>query len=246
MNSYKSGIIMLLLSLCGSPGLLAQDAGEIIKKMDKVLYAADNQYSEVRMTLRDRNGNERVREAKIWQKGENKRLFRFTAPAAEAGIAFLSLPDEIMYLYLPAFGRERRIASHVKNQSFAGTDFSYEDLEAKTYATTYTASLTEQSETCYRIALVPLPENKSDYSRIDVKIDKEHFFPMVMESYDRGGNKVKIALYTFAKEGSYWYPQKIIMTDLRKDHTTQMEMTHTEFDTQIDEQIFSIRNLDRY
>jgi outer membrane lipoprotein-sorting protein len=246
MNTYRSGIIMLLLSLCCIPGLFAQDAKEIIEKMDKVLYGADNQYSEVRMTLTDRNGNERIREARIWQKGDDKRLFRFTAPAAEAGIAFLSLPDEVMYLYLPAFGRERRIASHVKNQSFAGTDFSYEDLESKAYAKRYTASLQEQSETCYRIALIPLPENRSDYSRIEVKVDKEHYFPMVMESYDRGGNKVKVAMYTFAKEGAYWYPQEITIDDLKKNHTTRMEMTHTEFDTEMDEQIFSIRNISRY
>jgi len=57
-------------------------------------------------------------------------MFRFTAPASQAGIAFLSLPNDVMYMYLPAFGKERRIASSAKNQNFAGTDFSYDDMES--------------------------------------------------------------------------------------------------------------------
>jgi hypothetical protein len=68
------------------------------------------------------------------RKDRTNGCFALPSPASEAGIAFLSLPDDLMYLYMPAFGRERRIASHVKNQSFAGTDFSYEDMEAREYA----------------------------------------------------------------------------------------------------------------
>jgi len=32
-----------------------------------------------------------------------------------------------MWLYLPAIGRERRIASHMTGDSFMGTDFTYEE-----------------------------------------------------------------------------------------------------------------------
>ncbi|HHN47915.1 MAG TPA: outer membrane lipoprotein-sorting protein [Bacteroidales bacterium] len=233
---------LLMISPMGSK---AEEPLAIIKKMDKVLYGPDDQTSTVRMILTDRGGNERIREANIWQKGSDKRLFRFTAPAAETGIAFLSLPGEVMYIYMPAFGRERRIASHVKNQSFAGTDFTYEDLEAKEYAKTYSPSLIEEKPDKYILEMVPLPSYRSDYSKLIVAVNKQHFYPETMEAYDRGGNKVKSSVYTWKQKDGFWYAYEIHATDLKRSHSTRMIMTDVDFNTEIDDQIFTVRNLTR-
>ncbi len=224
----------------------AEDAGSILKKMDAVLFAGEDQTSSIRMILTDRGGNERVREAQVWQKGANKRLFRFTAPAAEAGIAFLSLPDDVMYLYMPAYGRERRIASHVKNQSFAGTDFSYEDLESEKYVKRFTPELLDETDETYILELTPLPDMRSDYSKIIAHIHKKHHYPLKMESFDRGGQPFKVAEYTFKKKGDYWYTAEIKMTNLRRNHSTRMIFEEVAFDTGIDDSVFSVRNLTRY
>lgn len=224
----------------------AEDAGSILKKMDAVLFAGEDQTSSIRMILTDKGGNERVREAQVWQKGANKRLFRFTAPAAEAGIAFLSLPDDVMYLYMPAYGRERRIASHVKNQSFAGTDFSYEDLESEKYVKRFTPGLLDETDETYILELTPLPDMRSDYSKIIAHIHKKNHYPVKMESFDRGGQPFKVAEYTFKKKGDYWYTAEIKMTNLRRNHSTRMIFEEVAFDTGIDDSVFSVRNLTRY
>ena len=109
----------------------AQDANTILKKMDEVMYSPKDMTGKNKIVLIDKNGKQETREASILQKGNDKRIFRFTAPASQAGIAVLSLPNDVMYLYLPAFGKERRISTSVKSQNFAGTDFSYDDMEAK-------------------------------------------------------------------------------------------------------------------
>ena len=236
----------LAILLLGSvPALMAEEPLSILKKMDKVLYGPSDQVSTVQMILSDRSGNERTREANIWQKGTDMRLFRFTSPAAEAGIAFLSLPNDVMYIYMPAFGRERRIASHVKNQSFAGTDFTYEDLEAKEYAETYSPNLLEEKEDKYILELTPLPTYRSDYSKLIVAINKEHHYPETMEAYDRGNNKVKSSVYTWKKKDGFWYSYEIHATNLKRNHSTRMIMTEVEFNSDIDEQIFTVRNLTR-
>lgn len=246
MKAYKLIITTLAALMLIQPCLLkADEATDILKKMDKVLYGPDDQTSTVKMILTDRNGNERIREANIWQKGSEKRLFRFTVPAAEAGIAFLSLPGDVMYIYMPAFGRERRIASHVKNQGFAGTDFTYEDLEAKEYAKTYSPKLLEEKEDRYILELTPLPSYRSDYSRLIVAIHKEHFYPLTMEAYDRGNNKVKSSVYTWKQKDGFWYSYEIHATDLKRNHSTRMIMTDVEFNTGIDDHIFTVRNLTR-
>ena len=246
MKKLKFIIVATMFLLMINLPVLGGDAARILDKMDAVLFAAEDQKSTIKMVLIDRNGNERTREATVWQKGSDKRLFRFTAPAGEAGIAFLSLPDDVMYLYMPAFGRERRIASHVKNQSFAGTDFSYEDLESVKYSEKYAPELLEETDEHYILKLTPLPDVRSDYSKVIAYVNKEHYYPEIMESHDRGGQKVKVAEYVFNRQDGYWYMQEVYMTNLNRDHRTRMTFKEVHFDTGIDDQIFTVRNLTRY
>lgn len=244
MKKSPFSILLVIFLAAGSVfPANAQDVVSILKKMDQVLFQPKDQTSNVRMVLTDRNGNERVREASIWQKGSDKRLFRFTKPASEAGIAFLSLPDDLMYLYMPAFGRERRIASHVKNQSFAGTDFSYEDMEAREYAQFYTGKVLREEGNLYILELTPQASVRSDYSKMIVAVNKQHHTPERSESYDRGGNLAKTAVYTWERQGNYWFPKEIFMKDEKRGSTTRMIMSEVKFDTNLSEQIFTVRNL---
>ncbi len=246
MKTTKTRLYSLIFFIMIHLPVFGGDAAGILDKMDAVLFASEDQKSTIEMVLIDRNGNERTREAMVWQRGSDKRLFRFTAPAAEAGIAFLSLPNDVMYLYMPAFGRERRIASHVKNQSFAGTDFSYEDLESVKYSEKYKPVLLEETDSQYILELTPLTDVRSDYSKVIAHVNKEHYYPEKMESYDRGGQKAKVAEYTFDRQDGYWYIQEIFMTNLNRDHRTRMTFTGVQFDTGIDDQVFTVRNLTRY
>ena len=242
----KKYLLMLLpVMLLTFPVLTtsAQNAAEIMDKVDNILYAAKDQTSQVRIVLTDRNDNERVREASLWQKGTDKRLFRFTSPAAESGIAFLSLPDDVMYLYMPAFGKERRIATHVKNQSFAGTDFSYDEMESVPYASKYDSRLLNQTADFWTLELTPKAGMRSDYSKIEVKVRKSNNCPETMVSYDKSGTKLKTAEYTFLKEGKYWYPKEVKMTDLKKNHSTSMIINKVTFDSNLSDQLFTVRNL---
>lgn len=243
MKKYLLMLLPVMLLTLSVQTTSAQNAVEILNKMDNILYAAKDQTSQVRIVLTDRNNKERVREASLWQKGTDKRLFRFTSPASDAGIAFLSLPDDVMYLYMPAFGKERRIATHVKNQAFAGTDFSYDEMESVPYATKYDPKLMSQTADSWIIELTPKPSLKSDYSKIEVKVKKSNNCPETMVSYDKTGNKLKTAEYTFVKEGKYWYPKEVKMTDLKKNHTTSMIINKVTFDSNLSDQLFSVRNL---
>ena len=219
----------------------AQDANTILKNMDNVLYAPKDMTGTNTIILIDKNGKQETREAYIKQKGNDKRIMRFTAPASQAGIAVLSLPNDVMYLYLPAFGKERRISSSVKNQNFAGTDFSYDDMESKPYVEKYTPKLINTEGNAYVLELTP--KGQSDYSKIIVHINKTYFYPEVMEFYDKGNTKIKVAKYTFKKVGEYWNPVEIEMTNLKKNHTTKMQMSDVKYDTGLSDDEFTVRKL---
>lgn len=222
--------------------LNAQDAKTILSKVDDVMYSPKDMTGKTKIILIDKAGKEKTREADIVQKGTDKRIFRFTAPSSQAGIAVLSLPDDVMYLYMPAFGKERRISSSVKSQNFAGTDFSYDDMESKPNSEKYTPKLLETGEGAYVLELTPISK-KSSYSKVIMKVHKTHFYPISAEFYDKGNKKIKEGISVYKKIGEYWNAQEMTMTDLKKKHTTRMIMSDVEYDTGISDDEFTVRKL---
>jgi outer membrane lipoprotein-sorting protein len=240
LKIQSAGLIVSVLAGSALPAV-AQDAGTILKNMDHVLYAPQDMTGKHTIILIDKNGKEETREATVMQKGTDKRLMRFTAPASQSGIAVLALPDDVMYMYLPAFGKERRIAASVKNQTFAGTDFSYDDMEPIPYADKYTPELITAEGNVFLLELIP--KVRSDYSRIVAHINKTNYYPEFMEYYDQGNTKIKEAKYSFRKAGIYWSTTEIEMTDLKKNHTTRMQMSDVKFDTGLSDDEFTVRKL---
>jgi outer membrane lipoprotein-sorting protein len=219
----------------------AQDVNIILKNMDDVLYAPKDVTATNKIVLINKNRRQETREANIMQKGSDKRMMRFTSPASQAGIAVLSLPDDVMYLYLPAYGKERRISASVKNQNFAGTDFSYDDMESKPYSEKYTPKLIKTENDVHVLELTP--KGRSDYSRIIVHINKTNYYPELMEYYDKGNTKIKFAKYVFKKIGKYWNAAEIEMTNLKKNHKTKMLMSDVSYDNGLSDDEFTVRKL---
>jgi outer membrane lipoprotein-sorting protein len=242
MKKVKVSVLVSALFLFFGLSTNAQDASTVLKKMDDVMYSPKDMTGNNKIILIDKNGKEEIREATIQQKGTDKRIFRFTSPASQAGISVLSLPNDVMYLYLPAFGKERRIATSAKNQNFAGTDFSYDDMESVLFSIKYTPKLVKTEGNVYVLELTPVSE-KSDYSKVMVQVNKTEFYPELMEYYDKGNTKVKEAKYTFKKIGNYWNAAEIEMTDLKKNHKTIMKMSEVEYDTGLTDDDFTVRKL---
>lgn len=242
-STFRTAALTVLIGVSSIISANAQDATTILKKMDDVMYSPKDMTGKNTIILIDKNGNKEIREATIQQKGTDKRMFRFTSPASQAGIAILSLPNDVMYLYLPAFGRERRIASSAKNQNFAGTDFSYDDMESVLFSIKYTPKLIKDEANVFVLELTP--KGRSDYSKVVVHVNKTHYYPELMEYYDKGNTKVKEAKYTFEKIGKYWNAAEIEMTDLKKNHKTIMKMSDVQYDTGLSDDDFTVRKLKR-
>ena len=242
----KKIITILATSLFIITGGYSQNAETILKLSDSVTYAPDDQVNEVRMILTDKKDRTQERSAVGLQMGTDYRLFRFTAPASQEGIAFLSLPDDVMYLYLPAYNKARRIASHIKNQGFAGTDLTYEDMEAVPMHEKYDPTLIEENEKGYLLELVPKPERKSDYSKMVTLVDKENYMILQSDYYDKGGNKVKVMKNDEIENfDGFWIITDLTMTDLKKDHSTRMIFDNVKVNTGLTEDDFSVRKLTR-
>ncbi len=243
MKQFPIGRLAVLVNLLLLPCILmAQDAEQLLQQMDDLMNAPKDRVATVEISLENKNGKEKVREAEMKQKGKDMRLYRYTQPENQAGIATLSLPGGEMWLYLPAFGKPTKISLLAKSQAFTGTDFSYEDMDPKPYSERFKPVLKETTDSAYVLELTP-DYDKSDYSKIMVVLDKKNKYPLKMEYYDQGGNKIKEATYYYVFSGKYWYAENVTMTDLRKEHTTRITMTDVKFDQGLSDEDFSVDNL---
>ena len=83
-------------------------------------------YTEMAMVVH-RPKWERRLELVAWTQGREDALIRFTAPAKDAGTATLK-KGERMWTFTPKHKKEIRLPSSMMSQSWAGSDFSYNDL----------------------------------------------------------------------------------------------------------------------
>jgi outer membrane lipoprotein-sorting protein len=114
-------------------------------------------------------------------------------------------------------------------------------MESVQFSEKYSPKLIKTEKDAFILELTP--KKRSDYSKIVVTINKTHYYPVMMEYYDRGGNKVKKAKYTFKKIGNYWNAEEIEMTDLKKNHKTKMQMSDVKYDTGLSDDEFTVRRL---
>lgn len=237
-----TGLAAIIFSWASPDAAKSQTATELLDKMDNIMFSPKDKQADVRMTLINKSGKEKVREAVMLQKGSDKKLFKYTAPENQAGIGTLSLPDGVMWLYLPAFGKPKKISLLAKSQAFSGSDFSYEDMATTPYAERFTPRLIETTNEAYVLELLPIGE-QSNYSKIIVSIDKTNYYPVKMDYYDAMDNKIKEAVYKYQKIGKYWNAEEVVMTDLKKEHSTVIRLSNVRFDQGLTDDMFTVEYL---
>jgi outer membrane lipoprotein-sorting protein len=240
MKQLRSVFIILMFGFSQS---FAQDAATLLLEMDKIMFSPKDKQGKITITLSNKDGKEKAREAIMLQKGTDKKLYRYTKPESQEGIATLALPDDIMWMYMPAFGKPKKVSRLATSQSFTGTDFSYEDMATSPYAERYDPVLVEKNDKEYVLDLTPKLDNKSKYDKIRVHLHKTNYYPLLMEFFDKGGNKFKEATYTYEKIGPYWNAAEVVMTDLKKDHSTTIQLTDVKFDQGLSDDEFTVDKL---
>jgi outer membrane lipoprotein-sorting protein len=237
-------VLMVTGSASGQSG--APTGETILSKVDTTLYTARDKEMKMKFVLTGKGGRVKERELEGMERGSEYRFMKFLSPADQKGIGFLSLPGEKMYLYLPAFGKVRRIASHVKNKNFAGTDLTYEDLEMKEYSPRWAPKILKEEDDRYVLELSPRPDTKSDYSRLTVTVLKKNHYPVLIEYFDRGGNALKTMTRGELKEiDGIWEAMHTTIVNHKNGHKTELILLEVKHNVGIPDEKFSTRYLVR-
>ncbi len=242
MNYIRTLFIISILFFITST-INAQDAASLLHDMDEIIAAPKDKEAAVIMIITDKSGKEKKREASLKQKGKFKKIYRYTKPEKQAGIATLSLPDNAIWLYMPAFGKAVRINLLSKSQAFTGTDFSHEDMSGIPYTERYEPKFINTINPDYYVIELSPKSKKSKYTKIILTLNKTIHYPLKMEYFDKTNKHFKTATYSYENKEGYWYAKEVLMTDLNKKHSTKIILTDVKFDQGISDDEFLVENL---
>jgi outer membrane lipoprotein-sorting protein len=207
--------------------------------------AASNQGNDAHLVLRiettETSGAPASRTLEIWQKGTEQRLVAFTEPARLAGVALLVPDGDTVYLYLPSYGRVRRIVGEAHGDAFMGTDFAMEDLARLSWADEWTPELVAPDH----LRLVPKEGADTSSAKVDLWVRPDHL-PAKVEHYDASGTLLRrIAFDDVRTVDGRPLAHAIVVEDVAKSRTTTATVAQAAFDKGIDDAKFSVQELGR-
>jgi outer membrane lipoprotein-sorting protein len=225
---------------------LADDAGsKALTAAETAMNKAKSLYFEYEAVTTEPGKAEKTVGLNVWVKGE-KQLTEFTAPADLKGTKVLILSPTQMYVYLPAFGKVRRIASQTIDQGAFGMAFSQDDLATQKYSGDYTANQSAASDTEIKITLTPQSGKTTPYSKIEMTIAKDKNVPTEIKYYNIDGKHVKTeARSDYTKDSDVWTPGTLKMVDHAKNVTTTLVRKKVKVNESIGDETFSKRNLEK-
>jgi outer membrane lipoprotein-sorting protein len=240
-------IILAVFLVTGQANALTGE--DILDKVDAVLSAPTDGTSTAEMILEDKSGKTKERTLKLWTRyfrdKDDWSLTKFVEPAEIRDLGFLSLADDKMYLYLPGFDRVRRIASHARKESFAGSDLSNDDLSTGRYVDHFSAKIKEETDGQYVLELTRKPGSNRIYPKSTVWVNKENFTIPKMELFDKNEKLWKTFEGEYEQIQGYWTMTTLTMTDVQKKHKTIMKIEEIQFDVGLDDKTFTQRYLKR-
>lgn len=258
-TSLYKFILYWLLGLC--PALVSAQDGRLYVEQFKNEMEADNQEVDLTMQLFSKSGTLRERQLS-WStmtdsRGQSMSYLIFTAPADIRGTAFLSQENKTgnddQWLFLPALKRSRRISSNEKNQSFLGSDFTYDDLgDENIDQCRYTVLRTEPSaqgaiRVIEAVYTDPVKMKESGYSKRILSIEETTHMLVRCEYFGPAGEAKKmLECSEFKQFGEYkkWRPLVYRMTNLEKGTKTILKFNSYSINKGIDPGRFTLRYLE--
>ncbi len=138
-------------------------------------------------------------------------------------------------------------------EGMMGSDMSYEDLMAsrelrKAYDARVTGEETVDGQACWKVELKAHDDTVSYPKRI-TWVAKDTLIPVKQELYALSGMKLKTWTMSDVKtfEGGRRFPTRMtVRDDVKKESVTTIEFSDLEFGIKMEEEVFSLRWLERH
>ena len=218
----------------------------IIKRLDE-LYRSNTAYAEMEMTIETPHW-ERTLTMKCWSKGLEETFIVIETPRRERGISTLRKGNE-MWNFFPKINKVMKVPPSMMMGSWMGSDFTNDDLvKESTRIKDYHARLIPgEDPACYHVEFTPRETTVSLWGKIITEIDKKSLLPVHETFYDEKDRKVRVLYFKEVKTfGTKTIPAVMeLIPTTKENHKTIIRYTTAVFDTPLDKETFTLRNLQK-
>lgn len=228
----------------------AQDAKEIIRKAEEKMRGKESAYMEMTIEV-IRPKWTRTMGIKSWSVGNEKSLMVLTAPAKDAGTAFLKRGKEV-WNWMPSIERSIKMPPSMMMQSWMGTDLSNDDLvRESSNVTDYTHELagdsTIEGHSCWKVVLTPKPDAPVVWGKVVAFVDKSNYVQRKAEQYDEDGYLVN-EMYgkrVETMDGVEMATELELVPADKPGHKTIMHIEKMKFNEAYDDGMFTVQYMKR-
>lgn len=255
-----AAVLLCLLATLPARAETPEEKGlAIIKDAEKRGENFGDLSAEAEMLIRNGRGGEARRSLKIalldLPGSASKSLTVVEAPKDVKGTALLTHTaadaSDQQWIYLPAAGRTKRIASSGRSGPFMGSEFSFDDFSAQTaeryrykWLRTGPCPAPAQAERCDLIERIP-KEAGSGYARQEIWLDQAQRRLYQADYYDAQNQRIKTLTAEGYRQyqGKFWRADRLLMSNARTGASTSLNWSHIRFDSGLREADFDLSRL---
>jgi hypothetical protein len=185
--------------------------------------------------------------------GDSKTRVLFTDPAEIRGVELLSYnhkgDTDRQWLYIPATRRTRSVTPRERSEKFAGTDFTYEDVEERVlddfnYRLLSDSEMIDGHKT-YKVEARPVDATQSQYSYIYYWVAQDVPVILHAEMYDQNGKLVRELHASGLKKASgISGARHVEMRSVQEKTRTVLTIDQIDFNRHLDEKLFTPEGLE--
>lgn len=245
-------VAMILFSITTVYGMSGR---EVYEKVHELRTKTLDRKTEATMILFDKGGGRRTRSLVEYSKkadpGAYKVLVVFKTPPDLKDVGFLvharTFSDRDLWAYFPEFKRVRRIPTTSQDDSFFGSDFSYDDFGGPPNLDDYAFKILKEEvmdgKPCYVIEVRPKIQRK--YTRTIAWVAKDLWIHLKIEYYQekevyRAGTFTDVKMIDGIPT-----PFKAVMENRKTGHKTDLAIDSIVYRTHFSDDLFTQRSLEK-
>lgn len=249
------GCMVITVVLFFTVASQAMSGRDVYEKVHQVRSRMLDRKTEASMALFDKGGGKRTRTLTEYSKKADPEAYKvlvvFNSPPDLKGVGFLmyahTFADRDLWAYFPEYRRIRRIPVTSQDDSFFGSDFSYDDFGGPPNLDDYKFSILREDnfdgKPCYVVEVTPKIRRK--YTRYVAWVAKDLWIHLKIDYYqDKEIYRAGVFRNIRIVDGIAT-PFKLDMENRKTGHRTELTVESIKYHTNFPDELFTQRSLER-
>jgi len=247
-----SSVICLLSSASATYAISGRDVYEKVHEMS--LKSLDHKI-DMTMALFDKGGGRRSRKLTSYSKHADPEAYKalavFNSPPDLKNVGFLvharTFSERELWAYFPEYKRVRRIANNSQDDSFFGSDLSYDDFTGPPNLDDFKFSILKEEDVdgkpCYVVEVTPKTRRK--YTKYIAWVAKDLWIQLKIDYYQDKDVYRSGAFKDVRIIDSIPTPFQSEMANKKTGHRTELTIDKVQYHTKFSDDLFTQRSLER-